>query len=277
MPKKSASKKKTAAPAALSDLPAFRAGMPALDSIIGVRPLTPPAAPGAPGAPGAAPTSAYRIITTNEVDAYEAGATPHEILAAGAPAPPAPAGDNFAGTARKAAKLSIANAPTEKFKDLKNLIKSLTADSAMIAHVPKIKTTATSDRVKEEKRNVSVKVFLYAASREADNDFHLILGRNPKATPEIYMTMELSGLPPASSASFAKLNAARDAFKAFFGTNLPGTTYDFYDPPIPADIEGSLFFDMTHATGQHPGPKSLKSRIPTIWEVHPITKITLKP
>ena len=277
MSKKSANKKKTAAPAALSDLPSFRAGMPALDSIIGVRPLTPPAAPGAPGAPGAAPTSAYRIITTNEVDAYEAGATPHEILAAGAPAPPAPAGDNFAGTARKAAKLSIANAPTEKFKDLKSLITSLIADSAMIAHVPKIKTTATSDRVKEEKRNVSVKVFLYAASREADNDFHLILGRDPKATPEIYMTMELSGLPPASSASFAKLNAARDAFKAFFGTNLPGTTYDFYDPPIPVDIEGSLFFDMTHATGQHPGPKSLKSRIPTIWEVHPITKITFKP
>jgi hypothetical protein len=84
-------------------------------------------------------------------------------------------------------------------------------------------------------------------------------------------------LPPASSASFAKLNAVRDAFKAFFGTNLPGITYDFYDPPIPVGIEGSLFFDMTHATGQHPGPKSLKSRIPTIWEVHPITKITLKP
>jgi len=278
MPKKSASKKKTAAPAALSDLPTFRAGMPALDSIIGVRPLTPPAAPGAPGAPAAAaaPTSAYRIITTNEVDAYDAGATPHEVLAAG-PAAPAPAGDDFAGTARKAAKLSIANAPTGKFKDLKNQIKSLTADSAMIAHVPKIKSTATSGRVKEEKRNVSLKVFLYAASREADNDFHLILGRDPKATPEIYMTMELSGLPPASSASFAKLNTTREAFKAFFGTNLPGITYDFYDPPIPVDIEGSLFFDMTHATGQHPGPKSLKSRIPTIWEVHPITKITFKP
>ena len=272
--KKSGSKMKFATPAVLDSLPAFRAGMPALDSIIAVRPLTPPSAPGAPVAP-AAPTSAYRIITTNEVDAYEAGATPHEILAG--PAAPAPAGDNFGGTARKAAKLSIANAPTEKFTDLKNLINSLTADSAMIAHVPKIKTTATSDRVKEEKRNVSVKVFLYAASREADNDFHLILGRDPKATPEMYMTMELSGLPPASSASFAKLNAARDAFKAFFGTNLPATTYDFYDPPVPVDVEGSLFFDMTHATGQHPGPKSLKSRIPTIWEVHPITKITFKP
>ena len=272
--KMSGSNMKSATPAVLDSLPDFRAGMPALDSIIAVRPLTPPAAPGAPVAP-AAPTSAYRIITTNEVDAYEAGATPHEILAG--PAAPAPAGDNFGGTARKAAKLAIANAPTEKFTDLKTLIKSLTADSAMIAHVPKIKTTATSDRVKEEKRNVSVKVFLYAASREADNDFHLILGRDPKATPEMYMTMELSGLPPASSASFAKLTAARDAFKAFFGTNLPATTYDFYDPPVPVDVEGSLFFDMTHATGQHPGPKSLKSRIPTIWEVHPITKITFKP
>jgi hypothetical protein len=40
-------------------------------------------------------------------------------------------------------------------------------------------------------------------------------------------------------------------------------------------VEGSLFFDMSHAIGQHPGPPSLKSRMPTIWEVHPVTSITL--
>ena len=45
------------------------------------------------------------------------------------------------------------------------------------------------------------------------------------------------GLPPAGSPSFAKLKAARDAFKKFFqrqaGGKLPGLTYDFYQPPIP--------------------------------------------
>ena len=66
------------------------------------------------------------------------------------------------------------------------------------------------------------------------------------------------------------------AFKNFFGASrLPGFTYDFYDPPIPVKIEGSPFFDMTHATGSRPGPQSLKSRMPTIWEVHPLTSIKL--
>jgi len=211
------------------------------------------------------------------MDQYEKGAM-GPGLAAAVPAPPA--GDNFGGTARKAAKLSISTATAENFKDVKDLVASLVPDAKMIAHKPKITTTAASKRVKEEERNVHVTAFIYAASREADNDFHLIIGRDPKATPEIYMTMELSGLPPAGSASFTQLKAARDAFKKFFKTDLggklPGLTYDFYDPPVPVQIDGSLFFDMTHAQGPHPGPPSLKSRMPVIWEVHPITKIVLE-
>src|SRR5262249_10736982 len=120
----------------------------------------------------------------------------------------------------------------------------------------------------------------YAASRESDNDFHLIVGRDPKTTPELYMTMELSGLPPKNAASFAALSDTRDAFKSFFSDNaggsLPGTTYDFYDPPLAITVEGSLFFDMTHATGSRPGPASLKGHMPVIWEVHPISKIVFK-
>lgn len=256
----------------LSSVPNLeRAGMPALDSIISIRRLTPTGGPlGAAAAPSA---TVIRIIKTNEIDAYEQGATPHEMAAADAVAAAVPAGDNFKGTARKAAKLSISTAPTEQFNDLRNLIKSLAPDIDMINHVPKIKSTATSDRVTKEKRNIRVKTFLYAASRENDNDFHLIFGRDPSKTPEMYMTMELSGLPPASGASFAKLKAARDAYKAFFGNDLPGMTYDFYDPPIPVKLEGSLFFDISHSSGQRPGPKSLKSRMPTIWEVHPISKL----
>jgi hypothetical protein len=44
---------------------------------------------------------------------------------------------------------------------------------------------------------------------EEDNDFHLVVGRDP-AKSERYMTVELSGLPPESSPHFGRLNEARD-------------------------------------------------------------------
>jgi len=103
----------------------------------------------------------------------------------------------------------------------------------------------------------------------------LIIGRDPTRLPELYLTAEVSGLPPARSAAFPLIKRARDAFKAFFGANVPLFTYDYYHPPIPVVVEGSLFFDMSHAVGQHPGPVSLKSRMPTIWEIHPVTAISL--
>ena len=261
MPKKI--KKLTSAKAieaVLKSVPAHRAGLPAKDSIIAVT-----------------DTPKFTILHTQEVDRYEKGAVG---LGLAAKAVAKPSGDNFAGTDRKAAKLSISAANLENFTDVKDLIGQLVPEAKMKAHKPPIKTTATSGRVKEEERNVHVDAFIYAASREADNDFHLIVGRDPNAAPEMYMTMELSGLPPAASAAFAQLNSARDSFKAFFknhaGGALPGPKYDFYDPPLAVTIEGSLFFDMTHASGSRPGPASLKSRMPVIWEVHPISKIVFK-
>ncbi len=252
-----------------------RAGMPSLDSILTVKPLT---AGASVAAAAVAKAFKYRILVTNQVDAYEEvpskAAGLNVFLAAKAAAP---VGDNFEGTARKAAKLSIADAETEDFDDVKDLIESLTSDKKMKNHVPKIKTDAKSNRVAEEKRNIRVRAFLYAASREDDNDFHLIIGRDPDESQELYMTMELSGLPPSNSASFKKLRAARNAYKKFFKNNLPGFGYEFPDPPIPVEIEGSLFFDMNHASGSKPGPKDLRSHMPTIWEVHPITKIVFEP
>jgi hypothetical protein len=259
-PKKETSRK--AIDALLATLPKHRAGLPSKDSITAVTIVD----------------SKFTIIHTNELDDYDAGAKGAGLAAAKPAAPPS--GDNFGGTARKAAKLSIPTAKTENFKDVKDLVKSLVADAKMVAHQPPISTAATSKRVKEEERNVHVTAFMYAASREADNDFHLIIGRDPKATPEIYMTMEVSGLPPSGSPSLLQIKAARDAFKKFFSTvaggKLPGLKYDYYHPPVPVQIDGSLFFDMSHAQGPHPGPPSLKSRMPTIWETHPIAKIVLK-
>ena len=252
-----------------------RAGMPSADSIHDARKTV------------KARGRQFRILRTTEVDEYESTPPAVSLRKAlarkGAPPPTAlaaamkkkPTGDQFAGTARKAAKLSIASGQTKTFNDVKALIESFVAEDKMIAHKPKIQTTASSGRVKEENKNVKVKAFLYAASHEDDNDFHLIIGRAPTKSPEMYMTMEVSGLPPANSAAIAELTAAREAFKSFFGADLPGFTYDFYDPPIPVTIAGSLFFDIGHSTGQRPGPPSLKSRMPTIWEVHPVTAIAL--
>ena len=219
----------------------------------------------------------YRIIRTNEVDAGEPKPPPSAVVGVGMMAA-GPVGDDFMGNDRKAAKLSISAAPKEKFNDLADLIQSLPAISAMKAHQPVITLGPTSGRVTEEERNVTLNAFLYAASREADNDFHLIVGRDPHTTPPLYLTIEVSGLPPTSSAFRARLRTARSAFKKYFGAKVPGLTYDFYDPPIPLRITGSLFFDMTHAMGKPPpGPKSLKANMPTIWEVHPITTITFEP
>lgn len=256
---------------ALTQLPR-RAGLPAPDSIIGI---TTPIGPLSAGK-----ATHYRLIHTLELDEYEKGAMSLS-LAAKAAAAAVPKGDSFKGTSRKAAKLSIAKAKIEKFADLQDLIDSLAPHEDMVDHDPPIGKDAKSDRVQEEKRNISVKAFIYAASREDDNDFHLIIGRDPELTPEVYMTMELSGLPPASQDSHKKLKAARDAFKKFWNDNfdgaLPGMTYDFPDPPVPVRIDGSLFFDITHAKGTRPGPKSLKSRMPVIWEVHPISKMVFEP
>jgi hypothetical protein len=220
----------------------------------------------------------YRVIETNMVDAYEEAAGPGGVMSLEALAKkPTPRGDGFKGTARRAAKISIARAPTEEFDDVKDLIAALTPDAQMKKLKPPIKTDAKSNRVAEEKRNVRVRAFLYAASREDDNDFHLIIGRGPKAKEPMYMTMELSGLPPSGNASYARLKAARAAYKEFFGSALPGLTYKVYKPPIPVEIEGSLFFDMSHAKGSKPGPRIYKDDMPTVWEVHPITKIVFEP
>jgi hypothetical protein len=276
---------------ASAPLDPLRPGMPALDSILDDKTTFTPT----PGGP------TYRILKTTETDAYEN--TPPAVALRAAlhgqkkpmkaaltaafklsPAKPQPGlaaaaaarSDNFAGTDRKAAKLSVATAKLQTYKDVAQLIATLPTLDDMIKQ--NISQLATSNRVPDEERNVHITGFLFAASREADNDFHLIVGLDPKAGKETYMTMEVSGLPAKSDAAFPALNTARAAFKQFFKTtHLPGAGYHFYQPPIPVQATGSLFFDVKHSTGQSPGPPSLKSRMPVIWEVHPVTDIKLGP
>ena len=250
-----------------------RQGMPDRSRIVDERILTPGHARAA--AAPAGETRHYRILRTDETDPYDDPLQPDEVATLGAERFVG-FDDAYRGTSRKAAKLSIADAQVEDLEDIKDLVETLPAIEDMISHEPPITTDATSGRVDVENRNVRVRAFLYAASREDDNDYHLILGRAPDLEP-LYLTMELSGLPPQESDHFPTLEAAREAYKEFFGDDLPGASYDFYDPPIPVEVEGSLFFDRSHSSGSRPGPASLRPHIPTIWELHPVTDILFEP
>jgi hypothetical protein len=226
------------------------------------------------GAAGPTPKNSYQILRTTQVDEYEPDVAPSAV-----PMTSAPVSDTFDGTARKAAKLSISESEVEPFEDLADLIALLPEHEAMVNHHPKITTASGAGRVDEEERNVRIRAWIYAASREDDNDFHLIVGRDPAESPT-YMTMEISGLPDESSPHFDQLDRARRDYKSFFqhtDAGLPGTTYDFYQPPVPVEIEGSLFFDMSHASGARPGPADLRPDMPVVWELHPVTAIVFEP
>src|SRR6266568_1960532 len=163
--------------------------LPPKSAIIDTISFNPPAktkAAFAAAAPGAAPK--FRILRTNILDPYEKPQPP-AVIAAAAIALPAVASDNYAGKDRKAAKLSIAPGAVKKFGDLGDLLDSLPADADM--KKLKIPTGPTSNRVKEEKKNVGVNAWLYAASNESDHDYHVILGRDPDVTPRRYMNAEV--------------------------------------------------------------------------------------
>ena len=279
---------------------AKRPGLPNPKSVVMEIPFAPAGVLSMAEVSPAAPK--YRILRTTEVDQYEKPPSKLEVAQSLAPEsmvleaakkkkkkkkkgktgkPKAASGDLYKGSSRKASKLSISDAKMEKFSDLADLIATLPTDKVMLTKGIS-KNDPASKRVAEEDRNVRVDAYLYAASREDDNDYHFIVGRDPDAGgKEVYMNMELSGLPPASAKSRAALEKARDAFKAFFtkhfAGNLPGTSYDFYDPPIHIEVEGSLFWDATHGAPKDskPGPQSLRAKIPNVWEVHPISKIKL--
>jgi hypothetical protein len=249
------------------------AGLPSAEVIVAERSFAPNRPMGSAAA-GAGHPPTYRILRTVEVDAYDPPISVNDVRAFGEAQ--ADIDQNFRGTSRRTAKLSLSKATVEMFDDVEALINTLPAHLSMIRHQPPITTDADCDRVPSEDRNIRIKAFLYAASREDDNDYHLIVGRAPTFDP-IYMTMELSGLPPAANVHFDRLNDARQSYGNFFGDNLPDTSYDFYEPPIPIEVEGSLFFDMSHATGPRPGPQSLRGDMPVVWEIHPISKITFEP
>jgi hypothetical protein len=183
-------------------------------------------------------------------------------------------GDNFAGSARMAAKLSIASGTAKTFTDIGQVLSSVKPDAQMRAK--NISKGPDSGRLPEEQGVVTVTAWLYASSKESDNDFHCIMGRDP-SKPAQFMNVEVSALPPSSSEFLAALQAARNQFKTFFTSNgdvLPSGGYDKFDPPIPVKITGSLFFDVDHVPPAV-GPTGMKPK--SAWEIHPVTDIQFEP
>jgi hypothetical protein len=180
--------------------------------------------------------------------------------------------DNFAGIGRKLAKLSLSKAPTEQFDDLRDLVASTRSIGSVSKFMLKPITEADSGRAEFEERNVTVRAFLYAARWASDHDFRLVIGRERHKTHRIFMIAVVSALPDKNSECFSRLREVRESYKRFFEMYLPGPSYDFYDPPISVDIEGSLFFNFSHVQSST-GPQNLTQHIITRWEIHPLSKI----
>jgi hypothetical protein len=169
------------------------------------------------------------------------------------------------------AKTSLAEAPLEVFLGLDELMATLPPDAAMRLHAPPVSRDPGCDRVPEERRNVIVETWIYAAKREDDHDYHLILGSTPSLTAAThFLTAEISGLP-ASGPYQEPLARARAEFAELFAGDLPGTSsYTKYDPPLHVNVAGSLFFDVDHPAGVV-GPVGFRPA--TAWEVHPVSDL----
>jgi hypothetical protein len=210
-----------------------------------------------------------RVTQTNQVDAAEAAepaANPSKAVSASSV-------DIFAGTDRRDPKTSVATGGLKSFSTVAALRSSFPKDGFMkslgITRAP------DSERTPEEQYNVSVEGYIYATSKESDNDFHLIVGDKNCAMGDCFINVEVSGLPqdPADP-SYPTLAAVRTKFLTYFNNQQPSRGYKKFDPPIAVTLTGSVFFDLDHPAGAV-GPAGLKPS--SAWEIHPLTDITFEP
>src|ERR1700722_8095980 len=131
----------------------------------------------------------YRVTQTTQVDEVEATepvATPLKTVSPSS-------GDIFAGTDRRDPKTSVATGGLKSFSTIAELRSSFPKDSFMkglgITRAP------DSDRTTQEQYNVAVPGYIFAASKESDNDFHLIVGDKDCAAGDCFINVEVSGLP----------------------------------------------------------------------------------
>jgi hypothetical protein len=176
--------------------------------------------------------------------------------------------DNIHATHRRTNKFSLVNKRYEpKFHHLSQFIATLQRDNDMRS-LANLTTDPENPRVAQEKRNVTlVNVYLYAIKREADNDYHLIVGDNNG----LYFNVECSGLPGRDYPGYETLLKVRRQIEDYFKSEFCTTKYTKFDPGIKLfELSGSLFYDIDHTPGVV-GPEGYKPR--TAWEIHPISNI----
>jgi hypothetical protein len=177
-------------------------------------------------------------------------------------------GNRFDGFYRKAAKMSVAD-NNAAGTNLAKLITRLEAfDNASI------EVNDSSQRIEIEDSVVTlISVFLYAIAREADEDYHIIIGTSANPAKASFFTAECSGLPANDHPFFGKIKAVRKSLVELLGNKerCAGGYVKFNDHPR-VKIIGSLFYDKEHESNL-PGPASCKPK--TAWELHPITEFKM--
>lgn len=188
-----------------------------------------------------------------------------ELLRRGA----GPHGDGvtFLGTSRGVAKSSIADAAVEEMT-LVRLLNQFEPDDEMVHRHPPIPEGPDADRVAEERRNVAVEAYLHFAKKEADNDYHVIIGTSENPARGRRMNVEISGLPRSDSPHHRALKDARAAFEGVYGP-VGRSHYTQYEPRR-VRVTGSLLFNTDHQGGTV-GPKG--HQCDSAWEIHPVTRI----
>ena len=203
----------------------------------------------------------YTLVTIEPGDEEKEESEPYKSLSA-------TCSDSYAGSARAAAKTSFASVSYTTYASVTALRATLQTDAFMQS----LGLTNSSNRSTYEKRNVIITTaYLFAISRESDNDYHMIIGDASGASANI-LNSEGSGLPASSASSYTAIKAVRDAIKAKFGTDFCTTTgYTHFSPAIKlTTLKASMFYDIDHAPGTV-GPSS--NRPNTSWEMHPINTI----
>ena len=172
----------------------------------------------------------------------------------------------FGGKDRATPKTTFAKGKVKTFKTVSHLIKALPLDREMRKKVKR----STAVRVTEEQQNVRLKedTFIFAFAKEDDGDYHVIIGDHKDVSKATFFNVEISGVPIENAP--AKLISVYQVFNNRFRDVCSPKYLVFDEEPLKIEVEGSLFFDVSHQAGQV-GPKNMKPL--TNWEIHPVGKI----
>lgn len=186
----------------------------------------------------------------------------------------AAASEIFNGKFRAEAKTSYSKARKERATDIESLLKNLPTDAQMTTEHHELVTKDKNHqnhqpRIDREERNVTVKAWLYWVGRQADNDYHMIIGDTSQLTSQtVFMNTEISGLPqgPPDQQPFVGLRGTlKNTLAAHRNKN------GAFVAPLPVSITGSLLWDGEHRNPNNAGPKKpVDIRPKKAWEIHPI-------